>query len=42
MNKMDNFSEYYSDILDGQYGCMDRIVVNRYFPFDYNSGRFCT
>lgn len=29
---MDAFSEQYQDLIDGSYDCVDRIVLNAYFP----------
>ena len=28
----DSFSSYYADFLEGQYDCVDRIILNAYFP----------
>jgi hypothetical protein len=28
MNEADDFSTYHQDLLDGQYDCVDRIVLN--------------
>ena len=28
----DKFSEHYADFLSGQYDCIDRIVLNGYYP----------
>jgi len=39
---MDEFSEYYSDYLDGTYDCADRIVLNGYFRFGCSPGGFRT
>jgi hypothetical protein len=36
----DEFSERYGDLLTGSYDCVDRIVVNAYFPFGHNPGGF--
>ncbi len=35
---MDNLSSYYADLLEGSYDCVDRIVVNAYFPLGQSSG----
>ena len=32
VTEQDEFSEYYADFLDGSYDCVDRIVLNAYFP----------
>jgi hypothetical protein len=40
MNMPDEFSEYYSDYLDGTYDCADRIVLNGYFRFGCSPGGF--
>ena len=39
---MDGFSEYYADFLDGQYDCVDRIVLNAYYPMGMSAGGFRT
>jgi hypothetical protein len=39
---MDEFSEYYSDYLDGTYDCADRIVLNGYFRLGCSPGGFRT
>ena len=31
MKEADDFSTYHADLLDGQYDCVDRIVLNGYF-----------
>lgn len=36
----DSFSEYYSDLLDGTYDCVDRIVLNAYYPSGHHPGGF--
>jgi hypothetical protein len=38
----DEFSEYYSDCLDGTYDCADRIVLNGYFRLGCSPGGFRT
>jgi hypothetical protein len=36
----DDFSERYGDLLTGSYGCVDRVVLNAYFPLGHNPGGF--
>ena len=36
----DDFSVRYGDLLTGSYDCVDRIVLNAYFPLGYNPGGF--
>ena len=36
----DPFSEYYAELLDGTYDCVDRIVVNAYFQLAQRGGGF--
>jgi hypothetical protein len=36
----DDFSERYGDLLTGSYDCVDRIVLNAYFPIGHNPGGF--
>lgn len=36
----DEFSERYGDLLTGSYDCVDRIVINAYFPLGHNPGGF--
>ena len=36
----DSFSEHYSDLLDGAYDCVDRIVLNGYYPSGHHPGGF--
>ena len=36
----DGFSERYGDLLYGSYDCVDRIVLNAYYPLGYNPGGF--
>jgi hypothetical protein len=38
----DEFAEYYSYFLDGVYDCVDRIVLNAYFPLAQSGGGFRT
>jgi hypothetical protein len=37
---VDEFSERYGDLLTGSYDCVDRIVLNAYFPLGHNPGGF--
>ena len=39
---MDGFSERYGDLLYGSYDCVDRVVLNAYYPLGYNPGGFRT
>jgi len=32
----DDFCERYGDLLAGSYDCVDRIVLNAYFPLGHN------
>ncbi len=36
----DVFSERYGDLLTGSYDCVDRVVLNAYFPLGHNPGGF--
>ncbi len=36
----EGLSEQYGDFLDGTYDCVDRIVLNAYFPLGHNPGGF--
>jgi|ERR1022692_12880 hypothetical protein len=36
----DDFSERYGDLLTGSYDCVDRIVLNAYFPLGHNPAGF--
>ena len=36
----DDFSERYGDLLTGTYDCVDRIVLNAYFPLGHGAGGF--
>jgi len=36
----DELSQQYADLLDGQYDCVDRIVLNAYNPLCYSPGGF--
>jgi len=40
MNIADDFSNYYQSLLDGKYDCVDRIVLNGYFPLGQQGGGF--
>jgi hypothetical protein len=39
---MDEFSERYAEVLTGSYDCVDRIVLNAYYPLGHNPGGFRT
>jgi hypothetical protein len=36
----DGFSQRYGDLLTGSYDCVDRIVLNAYYPLGHNPGGF--
>jgi hypothetical protein len=36
----DDFCERYGDLLTGSYDCVDRVVLNAYFPLGHNPGGF--
>jgi hypothetical protein len=36
----DDFTERYGDLLTGSYDCVDRVVLNAYFPLGHNPGGF--
>ena len=36
----DDFTERYGDLLAGSYDCVDRVVLNAYFPLGHNPGGF--
>jgi len=38
MDTHDEFSDYYADLLDGRYDCVDRIVLNGYFALGQQGG----
>jgi hypothetical protein len=38
MTDIDEFTEYHAELLDGRYDCMDRIVLNAYFPVAQTGG----
>ena len=40
MNYTDPISQHYSEILDGTYECVDRIVINGYYSPGYSGGGF--
>jgi len=37
---VDELSERYADLLTGSYDCVDRIVLNAYYPLGHNPGGF--
>ena len=39
---LDPFCEYYADFLQGTYDCVDRVVLNAYFPMGGSPGGFRT
>lgn len=39
---MDEFSNYYADLLDNPYDCVDQIVLNAYFLMGQSAGGFRT
>lgn len=42
MNLLDEFSKGYADFLDDTYDCVDRLVLNAYFPMAGSGGGFRT
>ena len=36
----DDFTERYGDLLTGSYDCVDRVVLNAFFPLGHNPGGF--
>ena len=42
MNQQDDFTLYHKELLDGHYDCVDRIVLNGYFPLGQQGGGFRT
>jgi hypothetical protein len=34
----DDFSARYGDLIDGSYDCVDRVVLNAWFPMGVNPG----
>src|SRR5256885_14012295 len=37
---VDGFSQRYGDLLAGSYDCVDRIVLNAYYPLGHSPGGF--
>jgi hypothetical protein len=42
MKEADDFSAYHRDLLEGRYDCVDRLVLNGYFPMGQTGGGFRT
>lgn len=42
MEQADDFSAYHEELLEGRYDCVDRIVLNGYFPLGQQGGGFRT
>src|SRR5680860_240908 len=42
MGQVDEFTARYGDLLTGSYDCVDRIVLNAYYPLGHNPGGFRT
>lgn len=42
MPMLDSFTDYYSSYLDATYDCVDRIVLNAYFPMGCSPPAFRT
>jgi len=40
MERDDDFTEYHQGLLEGRYDCVDRIVLNGYFPLGQQGGGF--
>lgn len=38
MNPLDEFSRYHADLLEGSYDCVDRLVLNAFFPLGQTGG----
>jgi hypothetical protein len=38
MNPSDELSSYYAELLEGTYDCVDRVVLNAYFPMGQTGG----
>jgi hypothetical protein len=38
MNDLVEFTAYHAELLDGSYDCMDRLVLNAYFPIGMTGG----
>ena len=36
----DDFTERYGDLINGSYGCVDRVVLNAFFSIGHNPGGF--
>ena len=36
----DDFTERYGDLINGSYDCVDRVVLNAYYPLGHNPGGF--
>jgi hypothetical protein len=36
----DDFTERYGDLISGSYDCVDRVVLNAFFPIGHNPGGF--
>jgi hypothetical protein len=39
---LDEYSDYYADLLENRYDCVDRIVLNGYFRMGQRAGGFRT
>ena len=42
MSRVDEFTARYGDLLTGSYDCVDRVVLNAYYPLGHNPGGFRT
>ncbi len=42
MKQPDGLSAYDEELLEGRYDCVDRIVLNGYFPLGQQGGAFRT
>jgi hypothetical protein len=42
MPQQDDFTLYHKKLLDSHYDCVDRIVLNGYFPLGQPGGASCT
>jgi len=42
MNAADELSDYYAELIEGTYNCVDRVVLNAYFPLGQSGGGFRT
>src|SRR6266704_2917918 len=40
MSVIDDFTSYHEELLEGQYDCVDRIVVKAYFEYAQSAGGF--